>query len=281
MREQAVVMVQKAQMEYENYRIFREIKDTERNRKLLDTFFPPETGTLTYAAFSNMIKRNPELVSRFDFRANAPLLAYFREEKERGDAEAQGYRIFTEVCEQLGASSIADVAPNQANWSLVKELLNNLPATGANITKTLTEQKGFAKNPPGKLASWRRDKELKERSALCRTIASDYSLDPDAQENCFKKHMTSPTETLETLRAKVQDIELRRGYRSMPKESLAAVAKAQTEQRGDQIAHKLPVEITAQQIKSWSAEKMRRMVNYYGFDALNKRLRETKYQVKE
>jgi len=112
-------------------------------------------------------------------------------------------------------------------------------------------------------------KEAVERASLIDKIVLDYSRSGFAQDNYRK---TLERVTLEQLRLKAQNIEARKHFGAMSTEDLKHVVRQDADRRRAGLNPTLPIEISAETIRSASSGQLYDWNKRYGYAVLNDRL---------
>jgi hypothetical protein len=242
------------------------------NEALLNAYFP---GTLlTFENFRSLAESNPEIKSRFHWSAGEPFAEVKAIEQEHLHHVNENEFNFREACKSLAISGQMNVAPNLANWSLLRPHLGEEFPSLVKLLNVMTSGTvtGFSPNSPATVAAWSNEASTKERENLCHIIA-DASIPPGpARDEFYRKMFNSIYTTAESLRAKAEDIQSRKKFARMsPAEIKAYLARERAGQPQPK-PRVLPPEITKKEILAASAEQLKNWASFWGNDLLNQRL---------
>jgi hypothetical protein len=254
------------------------LRNIQENDVALDRIFGP---ALSLDLFRSYCDQNPAAAKLNFIWDGEPFGKAKQAEANRETAATHTYEAFCEAAKLVSVSGQANVAPNVANFGLIRSRINE-PATVQRIVEALTNSsvKGLAPNDEETIRDWKREGEVRERESLCRFIAEATfgKRKTDARspeviqygvEVEFQRLMTSRFTPTETLREQVAQMKEARRLSKLTPEALRAESR-----RGTPLltTPALPEQITARQIKEANPTQIRLWVARFGQDAVNARL---------
>jgi hypothetical protein len=281
------------------------LANTDQNWQIINQRLPGER--LTRENFRSLVESDSAFKQSLQWDAE-PFAYAIREEQKQSSCYRVQRRLFDALANAVTGQGIVNVAANDANFAMISEALeeDGLDFTQDNVVNLLvrgglelapndaetrkdlagqsrrqlleTVESYLDHSPESfKIRQWAKDPsvpiaEIRERLQLVEQVAGTMSPHQQDRAHHFRKLVLSPYMTIESLRQQVADIDKRRELSSLSREELRQRIQREREAKQQSQQVTLPPEITAEVIRTSSAEQHRKWNKQYGHQLLDLRL---------